>query len=428
MDTENVVVGREHVHGGRVSSLHGHRDLSIVNAREVARASWLVLFWLEGEGVRVHTWHWGASVVVKGLHLVEVLTRLLLEAILTVEDQLEGGQWTHGFFGVGRRGGTSADRNEWDTGRLGQWHEAVGVDHGRHIRLENNISSEVLGGEVPEGRLRRGVGEAPHQFLHWVVVGQADLLGGCRGHGVVTGVLDLLNKVLVTLLREASALFGVQVDVVGVHLNTRGRVNEGVVFGRQIDVDAHFVVLKGDQWQVQTWVAVEEEEKWQVDRAFTVGSRHLGVGRLLGFIVVQVIVQSPPLLVVLVDALATNGQFNVVDRTLGDPVVITSVGSLGRKTLLSSELKVHVTDKITITGDSDGHATRSRGGTIDSLFDVFHREVRVTLVDSLEEGNLWVTGQVDVLGAVSDELHETTGHVESICTISRENNFGRNRT
>jgi hypothetical protein len=31
------------------------------------------------------------------------------------------------------------------------------------------------------------------------------------------------------------------------------------------------------------------------------------------------------------------------------------------------------------------------------------------------------------LGAVGDELHETTSHFESCCTISRENNSGQTR-
>jgi hypothetical protein len=35
----------------------------------------------------------------------------------------------------------------------------------------------------------------------------------------------------------------------------------------------------------------------------------------------------------------------------------------------------------------------------------------------LEEGNLRVTRQVHVLGAIRHELHETTGHCESFCTI-----------
>jgi len=61
------------------------------------------------------------------------------------------------------------------------------------------------------------------------------------------------------------------------------------------------------------------------------------------------------------------------------------------------------------------------------LFDVFHREVGVTLVHRLEECNLRVTSEIDILGAIGDELHEATSHCESFCTISRENNFGRNR-
>jgi len=47
----------------------------------------------------------------------------------------------------------------------------------------------------------------------------------------------------------------------------------------------------------------------------------------------------------------------------------------------------------------------------------------VTLVHRLEEGNFWISCQVDVLGAVRHELHETAGHCESFCTICRENNF-----
>jgi hypothetical protein len=35
----------------------------------------------------------------------------------------------------------------------------------------------------------------------------------------------------------------------------------------------------------------------------------------------------------------------------------------------------------------------------------------------LEKSNLRVSGKVDILGAISDELHETTGHFVSCCTI-----------
>jgi len=416
LDAEDVVVGREHVHGGGIGSLHGHRNLGVVDAGEVASTSWLVLFWLQREGIRVHTWVWATSVVVEGLHLVEVLTRLFLETVLTVEDQLEGGQWTGRFFGEVGSGTRRTNREEWGTRTLGDWHVAVGFRNRTRVGLENNIIQLVGRGEVPQGRASRGVGEAPHQFLNWVVVGQTNLLGGSGSHGVRASVLHLLDEVFVTLLREATTLFGVQVHVVGPDLENI-LVNIGLHVGGQVNVDADFVVLEGNQRQVQTWVTVEEEDQWQVHGLTGSRSGHLGVGRLLGFIVVQVIVQTPPLLVVLVDALATDGEFNVVDRAFRDPASIRNRRSGNSRRSVRLQFNVHVTDQITVTGNGHRHATGVGRSTVDSLFDVFHREVGVTLVHSLEESDFWVTSQVDILGAIGDELHETTGHRESFCTI-----------
>jgi len=90
LDSENIVVRGEHVHGGGIGVVHCDRNLGVINAREVAGTGGLVLLGLEREGVGVHTGHGVASVVLEGLHLVEVLTLLLLEAVLTVENKLEG--------------------------------------------------------------------------------------------------------------------------------------------------------------------------------------------------------------------------------------------------------------------------------------------------------------------------------------------------
>ena len=408
MDAQHVVVGREHAEGrllGTRASLDG--NLGVVNTREVARAGWLVLFWLEGEGVRVHTWHWGARVVNEWLDSVEVLASLFLEAVLTVEDKLEGVEGTIAIFGeVG-----AFNRHHWGT-REGAGDEAVGFSRGAEdVRGD---SWRRVGG-VP------GVGtviQAEDEFLDWVVVRQALLDFGAGGDGVGASVLHLLDEVFVTLLCESAALFGVQVDVVSPHLErTVSHRREG---SRQIEVEADFVVLEGNQRQRQTWVAVEEEDEWQEDllTGFDRGG-HLTVVGLLGFVKVQLRVQTPPLLVVLVDALATNRQFNVLDHALREPGVISRGSGTG------SRFNVHVGDEITVAGNRHGHATAVTWGTVNSLFDVFHREVSVALVDGLEESNLWVTSQVDVLSTVSDELHETTGHCESFCTIYIENNFAK---
>jgi hypothetical protein len=45
----------------------------------------------------------------------------------------------------------------------------------------------------------------------------------------------------------------------------------------------------------------------------------------------------------------------------------------------------------------------------------------VALVHGLEESHLGVTGQVNVLSAVRNQLHKSSRHFD----ISQENNFGR---
>jgi hypothetical protein len=297
-----------------------------------------------------------------------------------------------------------------------------GGDHAvRHkilnVGSENDIVVVRLGGEVPQGVGVAGdVREAPHELLDGVVVREADLLGGGGIDGVGTSVLHLLDQVLVTLLGEAATLLGVEVDVVSPHLEGVG-VAVGGEIGREVDVDADLVVLERDEGEVETGVAVEEEEEGEVDGLTGDTSGHLTVRSLLGLVEVKLGVQTPPLLVVLVDTLTTDGKLNVVDGALGDPA-----GS-GRSGGGGEEFDVHVADEITVTGDSHGHATGVGGSTVDGLLDVLHREVGVALVFRLEEGHLRVTGKVNILGTVSYELHETTGHFESCCTISRENNF-----
>ena len=425
MDAEDVVVAREHVHGGRVTGVVGNNlDLRVVDAGEVAGACGLVLLWLEREGVRVHTGGGATGVMVVGLDLVEVLTLLLLETVLAVEDELEGVEDTTGLLseaGVTTNAVAGTDREEGSTGRRGG-DEGVGVLDGIWVGLEDDVGLGRRVGEVPERVGGRGVGEAPDELLNWVVVGEADLLGIGGGDGVGAGVLDLLDEVLVTLLREATTLLGVEVHVVGPDLE--GLCVEVVTeVGREVEINADLVVLEGDEGEVETWVTVEEEDEGEVDSLAVTRSGHLTPVELLGLIKVELGVQTPPLLVVLVDALTTDGKLDVVDRTLRDVVAVNRRSSPGTRHR-RLELDVHVTDEITVARNGDGHAAGVRGSTIDGLLDVLHREVSVALVFRLEEGHLRVTGKVNVLGAVRYELHETTGHFESCCTIGGENNFG----
>ena len=109
----------------------------------------------------------------------------------------------------------------------------------------------------------------------------------------------------------------------------------------------------------------------------------------------------------LVNSLTSNREFDILDRTLGGPAVIEgtrSGGSLENRGL-SLELNVHVGDEITVTGDRDRDAAGVGGSTVHGLLDVLHSEVGVALVNRLEKGNLGVTGKVDILGTIGNELH-----------------------
>jgi len=94
-DTENVVVSGIDTNLGSLDTLNssvGENKLksSVVNAREVARAAGLVLLGAQGKGVHVDTSVGGGSVVLVGLHGVEVGAFTLREAVLAVKLELSG--------------------------------------------------------------------------------------------------------------------------------------------------------------------------------------------------------------------------------------------------------------------------------------------------------------------------------------------------
>jgi len=332
-----------------------------------------VLLRLEGEGIAVDTRVRVSGVVPRGLDLVEVLARLLLEAILAVEDELELVERTGGLYNVavGRDAGNrlldplarghvcvracdvavQGTRLATDIadGATGERVEHNGVtcvcgtsaEEVEGVGLEDDCASlGSVGGEVPvHVVLVDAVVVAPHELLDGVVVGEADLGGGtARGgtgiDGISTSVLHLLDEVLVTLLGEAAALLSVEVDVVAPHTDVRGEVVAEI--GRQVEIKANLVVLEGDQGEVQTGIAVEEEDEGKEDLVAVVRARAWVCARVGGHLVVlgllvgaeeQLSVQAPPELVVLVNALAADRQLNVLDSALSSPNTSVETGT-----------------------------------------------------------------------------------------------------
>ena len=99
-DTENVVIGSIDTNLGSLGALNGsvgENKLkgSIVNAGEVARSAWLMLFGSQSKRVNIDTSVGGASVVLVGLNEVEVSSFALREAVLTVKLELSSDNRVH---------------------------------------------------------------------------------------------------------------------------------------------------------------------------------------------------------------------------------------------------------------------------------------------------------------------------------------------
>jgi len=112
-----------------------------------------------------------------------------------------------------------------------------------------------------------------------------------------------------------------------------------------------------------------------------------------------------------VNALSTNLDLNVADKNVADVVnpaeAKVSLGSRGLGALNKgkSDLKVSAVNKITVTRDRASNTLAEVSSSVEYLLNRLHREVSVTTINDLEEGNLGVTSKINILCSVSYELH-----------------------
>jgi hypothetical protein len=348
--TQHVVVQGIHAHLGRAGTNHrvqGHRQLErgLVDTREVARAARLVLLRAQSERVHVDTRARRARVVLERLHLVEVATLTLREAVLAVQLQLGHLHWVLALAAdagvqdhLGEQvvhTGLELTRTRYvvrisaiharRSGRTGRLLRGTLTQVGRGIggsralgrnrtslrlrqqRRDHTIRAEVIGvverlgttnRRQPGGR--RAVNERvalhhPEELLHGVVKVQLDLVAG-RRDALSARVLHLLDEVLVALLGEAAALLRVQVDVVHIQRGSGQRLGRGSRGGTnnalgvlavlprlEVHVHAHLVVLEGNQRDGHTRVTAEPELQRDVQRlGGRAGAGHARDGRLGG--------------------------------------------------------------------------------------------------------------------------------------------------
>jgi hypothetical protein len=311
----------------------------------------------------------------------------------------------------------------------------------------------------------------PDELLNGVVKVKLDLVGR-RADGLITGELQLLNKILVGVLGHTSALIGVQEDVVDVErggnerlvissvdTTTCGRRRrdgsgttaaerangpQALIDGTDIEVDLDLVILKSDQRKSKTGVtAIPELERdvkgslresiagsanltRSVSLARTINGVKRGVsdkGELGGVsdhsIVTLLLVNGEskvvpdvhPVTILAINALTTDLDLNLGNQLLTGEIEPTGINTIlvgalhGLVNLGESNLKVSAVSQITIAGNGASHTTTEVGLAVKSLLDRLHSKVSVTFVRYLPEGNLGVARKINILGAVSDELH-----------------------
>jgi len=244
-----------------------------------------------------------------------------------------------------------------------------------------------------------------------------------------------------------------------------GHSPQALVNGADVKVDLDLVVLKSDEGKGKSRVGTEPELEGHIESGLgksVAGSTHLagslGVARSinvseggisdegkLGGVSNHLEVTSllltchgklvpdvHPVTVLTVNALATNLHLHLSDDLLSGEVqptgidtagiVAVSIGSRAHKLvdLGKSHLKVGAVSEISIAANGTLDTATEISLSIEGLLNGFNSKVSVASVGNLPESDLGVTSKVNILCAVSDQLHKSASHSY---TMAKEKNI-----
>ena len=270
-----------------------------------------------------------------------------------------------------------------------------------------------------------GIIFGPDEFFYGVIEVEFDF----GRSSFITGELELFNEVLMGDLGKSTSFISIEVDVIDVEFS---RINfncclctvttNNISGGTEFNVDFDFVVLESNEGKSKTRVSAEPELKGNVKSSFrfiisfgeagipvTVTFNHGSVTIPVTSSLGEFVPDVEPVTVVFVNSLTTNLDLDGFDEFVSSPVFVTRYITCGCN-LTKFNLEVYSVDKITVSRYSTGYFTIEIWGTVESLSDRLHREVGVSTVDNLEESNLGITGKVNILSPISDELHKSSTH------------------
>jgi hypothetical protein len=270
------------------------------------------------------------------------------------------------------------------------------------------------------------------------------------------------------VLRHLSSLISVEEDIINVERSSnkgllvssgnsngpRGGTNaidspEALSDWAEVEVNLDLVVLEGNQREGKSRVSAKPELqrniqgglRKSVSRSANLGRRtgsstwsrntsegwvsnvgelsgvsnHLEISTLLLGGQGDLIPDVHPVSVLSINSLSSDFNLNLCDNLFSNEVhpsgINTSTGVLhGLVNLRESHLKVGSVSKISVSGDSAGDTSSEISLSGEGLFDGLHREIGVSSVRYLPEGNLRGTGKENVLCAVSYKLHKCSTH------------------
>ena len=251
---------------------------------------------------------------------------------------------------------------------------------------------------------------------------------------MLTISLELLNQIFVTNLGKTSAFLRVKVDVVNEDTSSdelevleegslltsaATAVNVQLVEVLKFEVKSNIVVLEGNEGESKTVVAAIPELEGN-EEGVTTRNKGLKAGELINitnhsFIttfltsdVGKLIPDVEPDTVVLVNRSTTDLDFNVTNESVtkaSNPGDLTfEAFSVGGSELRKDNSEVRFGSQVTIS-ENLNVMSATRLGIFEREFNNFNREVSVSSVNNLEEGNLRITSQIYILSAICDELH-----------------------
>jgi len=219
---------------------------------------------------------------------------------------------------------------------------------------------------------------------------------------------------------------------------------QALVNGTDVKVDLNLVVLEGDEGKGKTGVTAVPELEGHVEGGLgegIAGSANLarggglagainiikrgisnvselgGVadhGKVTGTLVHgqgELVPDMHPVAILAINALTTDLNLNLRDDLLAGEVKPTGINTVltGALHLLvdlgESDLQVSAVSQITVAGNGASDTATEVGLAIKSLLNGLHGKVSVAFVRNLPEGNLGITRQINVLGAIGDKLH-----------------------